>query len=230
MIPHFLKHNKRESSNMLVGWKVFCPAPLTQLPNGSCVSSLAPWGFQGDSKVMAWVKIVHRKALEVSWLEDEEGRNVSKNAERYLDILKQVWEEMFFCSSRLQFWWMQDGAWLHTTEHVLTFLHFEFKGRVISLCWEIEWPPYLPDLYVLNYFWSYAMILIWRRKPATIEELKTIVEEVAHTFPVNTIGAAVTNQHSEKNSSIHPRRRGPLWSLPQTAIVVLYYPCIFRCS
>ena len=50
--------------------------------------------FQGDSKVMAWVKIVHGKAVEVRWLVDEEGRNVSKKAKRYLDILKQVWEEV----------------------------------------------------------------------------------------------------------------------------------------
>ncbi len=33
--------------------------------------------FQGDSKVMAWVVIVNGKALEVKWMVDDEGRNVS---------------------------------------------------------------------------------------------------------------------------------------------------------
>ena len=45
--------------------------------------------------------IVNGKALEVRWMVDEEGRNVSMNAERYLDILKQVWEEIRFCGSKL---------------------------------------------------------------------------------------------------------------------------------
>ena len=89
---------------------------------------------------MAWVKIVHGKALEVRWLVDEEGRNVSRNAKRYIDILKQVWKEMCFPSSRHQFWRIQDGARPHTTEieDVLTFLRFKFKGHVISHRSEIE--------------------------------------------------------------------------------------------
>ena len=38
--------------------------------------------------------IVDGKVLEMRWVVDEEGCNISKNAKRYLDILKQVWEEV----------------------------------------------------------------------------------------------------------------------------------------
>ena len=53
-------------------------------------------------KVMAWVAMFDGKALDVRWMVDEEGRNVSVNAERYHDILKQVWEEIRCCGSKLQ--------------------------------------------------------------------------------------------------------------------------------
>ena len=36
---------------------------------------------------MAWVGLVNGKALEVQWMVDEEGRNVSVNGERYLSML-----------------------------------------------------------------------------------------------------------------------------------------------
>ena len=150
--------------------------------------------FQGDSKVMAWVAIVDGKTLEVRWMVDEEGRNVSVNSELYLNMLKQVWEEVRLRSSRLQLWWMQDGARPYTTEDVLNFLRLKFKDRVISRRSEIEWPPYSPDLNVLDYFfWSFAMIHVRRRKPTTIEELKAVVEDVARTVPVDMIRAAVAN-------------------------------------
>ena len=40
--------------------------------------------------------IVDGKALEVRRMVDEEGHNLSVNAESYLDILEQVWEEIHF--------------------------------------------------------------------------------------------------------------------------------------
>ena len=82
---------------------------------------------------------------------------------------------------------MQDGARVHTTEEVMAWLKAKFQGRVISRKAEVEWPPYSPDLNPLDYFfWSYAMIRVRRRKPATIEELKETVEDVARTVPSMT--------------------------------------------
>jgi hypothetical protein len=91
---------------------------------------------------MAWVALVDGRALVVRWMVDEEGRNVSVNAKLYLDVLKNVWQEVRGRAGQLQYWWQQDGATCHTTNAVLTFLHAKFKDRIISRRSAIEWPPY----------------------------------------------------------------------------------------
>jgi hypothetical protein len=178
-------------------WFVLHPSPNSQTDR-----VWAPWHpedevvcrFQGDSKVMAWVALVDGRALEVRWMVDEDGRNVSVKAKLYLDMLKDVWQEVLDRAGQLQYWWQQDGATCHTTDAVLTFLLAKFKDCVISRRSAIEWPPYSPCLNVLDYFfWSFAMMHVRRRKPATIEELKAVVEDVARTVPADMIRAAVGN-------------------------------------
>ena len=89
---------------------------------------------------------------------------------------------------------MQDEATSHTTNDVLNFLREKFQGCVISRWSEIGWPLYSPDLNPLDYFfWSFAMIHVRRQKPATLDELKTIVEDVAATVQEDMIRAAVGN-------------------------------------
>ena len=179
-------------------WFVLHPAPNSQTDR-----IWAPWHpeeevvcrFQGDSKVMAWVAIVDGKCLKVRWMVDEEGRNVSVTGDRYLSMIEEeVWPEVRRRAARNGYWWQQDGATSHTTNAILNFLLDKFRGRVISRRSEIVWPPYSPDLNVLDYFfWSYAMIHVRRRKPATIEELKETVEDVAATIPEEMIRDAVAN-------------------------------------
>ena len=101
-----------------------------------------------------------------------------------------------------------------------------FRGCIISRRLEIKWPPYLADLDILNFFfWSYAMIHHQQWKPAIIKELKVVVKDVMRVIPVDKIRVTVANVRV-KMSSAHPGRREPLWSLSQTAIVVLHYLCI----
>lgn len=179
-------------------WFVLHPAPNSQTDR-----IWAPWHpeeeevcrFQGDAKVMAWVAVVDGRALEVRWMVDDAGRNVSVTGERYLNMWKNdVWPEIRGIVRRNGYWGMQDGATSHTTADVMAFLNDKFRGRVISRKAEIEWPPYSPDLNVLDYFfWSYAMIQVRRRKPATIDELKETVEDIARTVPEQMIRDAVGN-------------------------------------
>ena len=88
---------------------------------------------------------------------------------------------------------MQDGATSHTTLEVIRFLLDMFHGRVISRWSEIIWPPYSPDLNVLDYFWLYTMMQVQLRKPTTIKELKETLKDVAHTIPEEMVRDTVAN-------------------------------------
>ena len=59
------------------------------------------------------------------------------------------------------YWWMQDGATSHTMLEVLWFLFEKFCGQVIGRRSEIIWPPYSPDLNVLDcLFLLYTMMQV----------------------------------------------------------------------
>ena len=74
----------------------------------------------------------------------------------------------------------------------LTFLNDKFRGRVISRRDEIPWPSYSPDLSPLDYyFWGFANAEVWRQQPATLEQLKRIVEEVAASLSGDVLRAVM---------------------------------------
>ena len=65
---------------------------------------------------------------------------------------------------------------------------------MISRRSEIIWPPYSPDLNVLDYFfWSFVMMQVRRSKPSTIDKLNAVVEDVARSVPQEMIRDAVAN-------------------------------------
>ena len=131
-----------------------------------------------QAKVMAWVGIVDGKVLPVHWFEG----NVDSN--KYLDMLETiVWPAVRGSATRKQYWFMQDGAPPHCTAEVLEFLASKFGDRVISRKTQHFWPPYSPDLNPLDFsFWSQAMAHVLRCKPATIEDLKSAVDDFALNF------------------------------------------------
>ena len=86
-------------------------------------------------------------------------------------------------ATRKQYWFQQDGASVHCTPEVLAFLASKFGARVISRNTEHSWPPYSPDLSPLDFsFWGQAMAHVVRCQPATIPELKQVVEDFASNF------------------------------------------------
>ena len=62
----------------------------------------------------------------------------------------EVWPEDDARAGRRLWWWKQDGATFHCTDEVLAFL--EFCLRVISQGGKHPWPPNLPDLNPLDFF------------------------------------------------------------------------------
>ena len=126
---------------------------------------------------------------------DDRGNPASVTADRYLSMVKdQVWPEIRSRAGCGRWWWQQDGATSHTANDVIKFLSQKFNQRIISRRSPIDWPAYSPDLNPLDYhFWSYAMMHVRRVKPATIDELRTVVEDVVKTIPESMVRKTVAN-------------------------------------
>ena len=70
----------------------------------------------------------------------------------------------------------------------------QFRGHLISRRSDITWSPYSPDMNPLNYFfWGYAMTHMWHVKPASIQELMEVVEDMARTIPEEMVRKLVAN-------------------------------------
>ena len=131
---------------------------------------------------MAWAGLVDGKVLPIHWFEG------SVDAAAYLAMLQGlVWPAVRASATRKQYWFQQDGASVHCTKEVLAFLASKFGARVISRNSEHNWPPYSPDLSPLDFsFWGQAMAHVVRCQPATIPELKQVVEDFASNFNTDT--------------------------------------------
>ena len=138
---------------------------------------------QGGLSVMCWVGIVDGKILPVHWFEG------SVNKDSYLAMLEdKVWPVVRGSASRKGFWFQQDGARAHTAKACLDFLQQKFPGRVISDRLEFEWPPFSPNLNILDYwFWNEAERAVLKKKPSTLDDLKIVVEDVARNMSEDVI-------------------------------------------
>ena len=161
---------------------------------GVCQLEELPWyeevecKRQGDSKVMAWCRMVDGRMLAVGWMVDENGRPHSVTSQRYQEMLQQhVWPEAWNQSSRQNYWFMQDGATSHKTELNINFLIKKFCGRVISRQSPLghNWPPYILGLNPLDYFvWGFMRT---RNQPELIPEQQQAVTDVAATIPIEKL-------------------------------------------
>ena len=134
------------------------------------------------AKVMTWAGMVDKRVLPIHWFEG------SVDSAAYLAMLQGlVWPAVRASATRKQYWFQQDGASVHCTKEVLAFLASKFGARVISRNSEHNWPPYSPDLSPLDFsFWGQAMAHVVRCQPATIPELKQVVEDFASNFDADT--------------------------------------------
>ena len=125
-------------------------APLTQLPNASCVGPFAPLG--GGVSILRGFKCDGLTLSGYSWWKgvgsemDGEWREAQClwNAERYVDILNQVWEEIHFRalgSSSSGFKLEQSLIQRRTS-----WPSFASSSRAVSRRSQIKWLPYSPEL------------------------------------------------------------------------------------
>ena len=102
----------------------------------------------------------------------------------YHDLLvEKIWPCLKGVATRHQVYFMRDGATCHTTKLNLDFLQKKFNGRLISNKTETPWPPNSPDLNPLDFFfWGYTMNHVFRVKPNSMEDLKSVVNDFAHAM------------------------------------------------
>ena len=131
---------------------------LTQHPNRQ---NTRVWAFanphmvsdtkvQGCAKVQAFVCVVDGKILPVIWHTDDEGKNISVNTDRYIEVIREIKENLPLGKIK-DYWWQQDGATCHTSNRSREELKKHFGNRIISKNEEIEWPARSPDLNPLDY-------------------------------------------------------------------------------
>ena len=143
---------------------------------------------QGGKKVMCWAVMIEGRML-LHWFED----GTSVNGDTYLAMLKEVlWPEVRGIATRHGLHFMQDGATPHTTLEVREWLQSKFGERVISRLMPNQWPAKSPDLSPLDYwFWGVAMQEVRSHPPATLEELKEVVDGFAESLePEEVVKAA----------------------------------------
>ena len=84
-------------------------------------------------------------------------------------------------------WFQQDNARAHVAERTISFLRSK-KVRILE-----DWPPYSPDLNIIEIVWAIMDHKVEKRRPRTVAELKDIIIEVWNCETFDTINALVSS-------------------------------------
>ena len=90
-------------------------------------------------------------------------------------------------------YYAHDNAPSHKANDTVCFLHQHFSNRVLSQNARygvfLKWPPYSPDLHVLDWFlFGYLKSRIYRPPPETIDDLKGSISREINGIESSLIG------------------------------------------
>ncbi|GBL95531.1 hypothetical protein AVEN_54132-1 [Araneus ventricosus] len=90
---------------------------------------------------------------------------------------------------------MQDGAPPHVDRRVKQLLRQHFTdARVISHHFPTAWPPRSPDITPCDFcLWGFLKDNIYRKRPASLPELKNSIRRHVLDIPVDSLHSAVEN-------------------------------------
>jgi hypothetical protein len=126
-----------------------------------------------------WCAIFSGGIIGPYFFEDEEGRTVTVNAERYTAMLETFLRNELNLRQLNSLWFQQDGATTTDSARIsITVLRELFPGRLISRFGDINWPACSPDLLAPVYFlWGYVKSKAYETRPENIDDLKQRIRE-----------------------------------------------------
>lgn len=133
-----------------------------------------------SEKVTVWCAVSAQMIIGPYFFEDDNGRAVTVNGERYREMLQQFFiPELRRSGININdTWFQQDGATAHTARETLNLLRNVFHNHLISRFGDIPWPPRSPDVTAPDYFlWGKLKEKVFRSRPHTIQELKNRISQ-----------------------------------------------------
>jgi len=108
--------------------------------------------------------------------------------EAYLEMLRSsILPPIRVLYENSEVFYQQDGAPPHYHQDVRAFLDENLQGHWIERIL-FEFPPRSPDLTPLDfYLWGTLKDVVYRRKPATLGDLRTEIRAACAAIPINTL-------------------------------------------
>lgn len=147
-------------------------------------------------KVTVWAAMSARGIIGPYFFEDNMGRAVTVNSERYVEMLDNflVPELQNFSGYNQRTWFQQDGATSHTSNMSLPRVREIFSGKLISRRGDINWPPRSPDLTPMDFFlWGYLKSKVYANQPTSLAHLKENIRHEMAAIPESTCRAVISN-------------------------------------
>jgi hypothetical protein len=101
-----------------------------------------------NARVTASCGVANFGVIAPYFFEDEDGRALTFTSAHYVEMLRNfLTPELSHCGIELStIWFQQDGATSDTVKAYMEVVWEMFLEHIISLCSNIPWPAYLPDL------------------------------------------------------------------------------------
>ena len=138
-----------------------------------------------DNGVMVWCGLTSSGIIGPYFFEEK------VTGESYLAMLEQfLWPKI----KQKRLWFQQDGAPAHYASKMRSWLDEKLSGRWLGRRGPIEWPARSPDLTPCDFFlWGYLKDQVYKKRPATIEELRDRITAACAEIPIEYCANACRN-------------------------------------
>lgn len=117
-------------------------------------------------------------------------------AEKYLDILQDMLDDLPLEYRLNEIWFQQDGCGPHNSRMVTDYLNQTFPNSWIGTRGPVAWPARSPDLNPLDfYLWGRLKNKVYNTPNATIEILREKIEDALKDIQEEEISNSIRNMN-----------------------------------